>query len=76
MHYFDPIFNLGLTIYFIKQIYALYKTGLIILIFSRLSFEHWDNQTNKLCLHYTAHSTYYTVYHKDQSLVVENQCER
>ena len=34
MHYFDLIFDLGLTIYFIVQIDFLYKINLIIVIFS------------------------------------------
>ena len=56
MHYFDPIFNLGLTIYFIKQIYVLYKIGLIILIFSDSALNIWIiKQTN------CAYITLYTV---------------
>ena len=62
MHYFDPIFNLGLTIYFIKQIYVLYKIGLIILIFSDSALNIWIiKQTNysHITLH-TVHITQYT----------------
>ena len=40
-----------------------------------VGFDSLDNQTNKLCLHYTAYSTHYTVYYTDHSLVYQEQWE-
>ena len=40
-----------------------------------LNFVNLENQTNKLCLHYTGDSTHYTFCHKDQCSVYKKKQE-